>query len=53
MEVTFRSRWLEFNMRTKRMYSPALEIFLPPQLAARFGDWLWSTGKGLRKLGAE
>ena len=53
MEFTFRSRWFEFNVRTKRTYSPAHDKFLPPQLAARLGEWLWSTGKGLRKLGAQ
>jgi hypothetical protein len=51
MEFTFRSRWVEVNVRTKRMYSPAHDKFFPAQLAARLGDWLWSTGKGFRKLG--
>jgi hypothetical protein len=52
MEFTFRSRWVELNVRTRRMYSPIHEMFLPPQIAARLGDWLWSTSKGFRKLGA-
>ena len=52
MEFTFRSKWFDMCVRTKRMYVVSAHNFCGPMLALRVGDRVWSTGKGFRKLGA-
>ena len=53
MEFTFRSNMLEVCIRIGRVYNVMLEKHLGPALNVRVGKTVWSTGKGLRKIGAK
>lgn len=53
MELSFLSDWVGFNVRTHRRYDISLEQYLPPQIVVRIGEYVWSTGKGFRKLTGE
>ena len=50
MELTLRTSYVELCVRSKPTYCVTLETFLPPQIAIRVGKYVWSTGKGFRKL---
>ena len=50
MELTLRTALVELCVRSKRTYSVPYETFLPPLIAIRCGNYVWSTGKGFRKL---
>ena len=51
MELTFRSKKFEMCVRLGRVYNLMLEKHLGPAINVRFGQTLWSTDKGFRKLG--
>jgi hypothetical protein len=51
MEFTFRSRKVEVCIRLGRVYNVALENYLGSAVNVRVGKTVWTTGKGLRKLG--
>ena len=51
MEFTFRSRKLELCIRLGRVYNVMLEKYLGSAINVRVGKTVWSTGKGLRRVG--
>ena len=51
MEFTFRSSKVEVCIRLGRVYNLLHEKFLGSAINVRVGKTIWSTGKGLRKLG--
>ena len=52
MEFTFRSPKIEVCIRLGRVYNLLHEKFLGSAINVRVGKTIWSTGKGLRKLGS-
>ena len=51
MEFTFRSNMVEVCIRLGRVYNLALEKHLSSAINLRIGKTVWTTSKGLRKLG--
>jgi hypothetical protein len=51
MEITFKSNFLDMCIRVGYVYNVTLEKYLGSAFNIRIGKILWSTGKGLRKLG--
>jgi hypothetical protein len=53
MEFTFRSNMLEVCIRIGRVYNVMAEKYLGSAINVRVGKTVWTTGKGLRKIGAQ
>jgi len=53
MELTFRARKVELCIRLGRVYNVMLEKYLGSAINVRVGKTVWTTGNGLRKIGAE
>jgi len=51
MELTFRSRKVELCIRLGRVYNVMLEKYLGSAINVRIGKTVWTTSKGLRKIG--
>jgi hypothetical protein len=51
MELTFRSKKFELCVRLGRVYNLTAEKYLNSAINVRFGKTVWTTGKGLRKIG--
>ena len=51
MEFTFRSNPFEICVRIGRVYNLSAERFLGSAFNVRIGKTVWTTGKGLRKIG--
>ena len=52
MEFTFRSKAFELCIRLGHVYNLTVEEYLGPAINVRVGKTVWTTGNGLRKLGA-
>jgi len=52
MELTFRSKNFELCVRLGRVYNLTLEKHLGSAINVRVGRTVWTSGKGLRKIGA-
>jgi hypothetical protein len=51
MEFTFRSRPFEVCVRLGRVYDLLEERFLGSAINVRVGKTVWTTGKGLQRIG--
>ena len=51
MEFTFRSNMFEMCVRLGRVYNVTLEKYLGSAINVRVGKTIWTTGKGLQKVG--
>lgn len=50
MEFVIRTKKFDMCIRTSSFYSIVYDKFLPCGINIRVNSWVWSTGKGLRKL---